>query len=210
MAERMERIVENAFANVFAKDKIYLKQAVNREANEPTCEAETPSRADVSALLRAMIAAVRRSVWMVKGETELAMLLPYDSVCLTRMNGVPVRIAAGTEPDGNISFKIETKQPVLFALSLRVPGYADSARITVAGRKPKVVECGMMHSRSSARFRTGDRIVLDLSCKPYMKTGHRGSVSVFYRSHAYGAAAARGRRRVAVRAGRAGQARRDA
>lgn len=180
VAERMERITENALTNIFAKNGVYAKQAVNREANEPTCEAEPPARADVSALLRAVIA-VRRSVWMVKGEAELAMLLPYDSVCLTKMNGVPVRVAAKTEPDGNIILNFETRQPVQFALTLRVPGYADSARIIIGGEKPKVVECGKMHTVRRT-FQTGDRITLNMTCKPYMKTGHRGSVSVFYRA----------------------------
>jgi len=180
VAERMERIVENAFSNLFAKGGVYQKQAVNREANEPGCEAKAPSRADVGALLRG-IAAVRRCVWMVKGEGELSMLLPYDSVCLTRMNGVPVRVAASTEPDGNLSFKIETKQPVLFTLSLRVPSYADSARVSVAGDKPKIVDCGAMYSIRRT-FKTGDRIMMDLNCKPYIKAGHRGSVSVHYRA----------------------------
>lgn len=180
VAERMERIFENAFCNLFAKEGVYPLQAVNREANEKSCIAEAPSRAVAGMLLRG-IAAVRRSVWMVKGETELAMLLPYDSVCLTRMNGVPVRVAMSTEADGSLRFKIETKQPVIFALSIRVPGYADSARISVAGDKPKVVECGMMHTVKRP-FKSGDQIVLDLTCKPYMKTGHRSSVSVFYRA----------------------------
>ncbi|HRX08574.1 MAG TPA: hypothetical protein P5559_05355, partial [Candidatus Limiplasma sp.] len=89
IAERMERIVENAFFNLLAKDGIRNTQPVNREANEKSCEAQPPTRAEIGMLLRA-ITAVRRSVWMIKGETELAMLLPYDSVCLTRMNGVPV------------------------------------------------------------------------------------------------------------------------
>jgi hypothetical protein len=180
VAERMERITENAFANLFAKNGVFHMQAVNREANEPTCETEPSSRADVSLLLRAATA-VRRSIWMVKGESELAMLLPYDSICLTRMNGVPVRVAATTEPDGTMRFKVETKQPVLFALTLRVPSYADSARIVIGGEKPMVVECGMMHTVRRT-FKSGDQITLDLSCKPYMKTGHRNSVSVFYRA----------------------------
>ncbi|MBE0601348.1 MAG: glycoside hydrolase family 127 protein, partial [Firmicutes bacterium] len=180
VAERMERIAENAFANLLAGSGVYPMQAVNREANEKSCTAEAPSRAEVGMLLRG-IAALRRSVWMVKGETELAMLLPYDSVCLTRMNGVPVRVAMSTMENGNLLFKIETKQPVIFALSIRVPSYADSARISVAGDKPKVVECGMMHTIKRP-FKSGDQIVLDLTCKPYMKTGHRNSVSVYYRS----------------------------
>jgi len=180
VAERMEIITENALANVFAKDGIYKKQVVNREANEPTCEAQAPSRADIRALLQAMIA-VRRCVWMVKGEAELAMLLPYDSVCLTKMNGVPVRVAAKTDQSGSIQLAVETKHPVLFSLSVRVPAYADSARITVSGQKPKMVECGAMHTISRV-FQTGDKILLELTCKPYIKTGHRGSVSVFYRS----------------------------
>jgi len=180
VAERMERIADNALANVFAQSGVYIRQAVNREANEPTCEAEPPSRADVSALLRAA-AAVRRSIWMVKSETELAMLLPYDGCCLTRMNGVPVRVAMKTDADGNLRLNVETKQPVQFTLWLRIPSYADSARIVVGGEKPRVVECGAMQSVSRV-FKTGDQIALDLTCKPYMKAEHRGSVSVFYRS----------------------------
>jgi len=178
--ERMERITENALANLFAREKVYEKQVVNREANEPTCEPVPPSRADIGALLRAVIA-VRRSIWMVKGEAELAMLLPYDSVCLTRMNGVPVRIEAKTDPEGNIRLQVEAKQPVQFTLWLRVPGYADSARVVIGGEKPKVVECGGMHP-IKRMFKTGDRISLEITCKPYSKTGHRGSTSMFYRA----------------------------
>ena len=180
VAERIEVIAENALRNLLSKDGVYMKQAVNREANEPTCEAVAPSRADVSALLRAMIA-VRRSVWMVKSETELSMLLPYDSTCLTRMNGVPVRIVAKTEKDDKIVLRVETKQPALFTLTLRVPGYADTARISIGGEKPKIVDCGGMHSIKRL-FKTGDQITLDLTCKPTLKSGHRGSVSVFYRA----------------------------
>ena len=180
VAERMERITENAFAAILMKDGVQQLQAANREANDPSCAAEPPSRADISALLRAM-AAVRRSIWMVKGEAELAMLLPYDSVCLTRMSGVPVRIAAQTEPDGNIRLRLETKQPVIFALTLRVPSYCDSARIAVGGEKHKVVECGTMHTIRRT-WKTGDQIVLDMTCKPYIKQGHRSSVSVYYKS----------------------------
>ncbi len=180
VAERMERIVDNAFANIFAEDGVYKLQPVNREANEASCVADPPSRAEVGLLLRAMTS-VRRSVWMVKGETELSMLLPYDSVCLTRMNGVPVRVAMSTNADGNLEFKVEAKKPLVFALSIRIPSYADSARISVSGDKPKVVECGTMYTVKRT-FASGDRIVLDLSCKPYSKTGHRNATSLFYRS----------------------------
>ena len=180
VAERMERIAENALANALAQDGVFQRQVVNREANEETCVSEMPTRADIGALLRAVIA-VRRSVWMVKGEAELAMLLPYDSVCLTKMNGVPVRISMLTNADGNLRFNVETRQPVQFALSLRVPDYADTARISLNGEKPRMIDSGAMHTISRV-FQTGDRIALDLSCKPYFKSGHRGSVSVFYRS----------------------------
>ena len=180
VAERMEQIADNALANVFIKDGVYLKQAVNREANEPTCEPGQPSRAETGALLRAVIA-VRRSIWMVEGENELSMLLPYDSVCLTRMNGVPVRITAETNADGNLRISVQTKQPVQFTLRLRVPAYADSARVSVGGNKSKMADSGAMVTISRV-FQTGDQIALDLTCKPYMKSGHRGSVSVFYRS----------------------------
>ena len=180
VADRMERIVDNALAGIFCKDKVYLKQAVNREANEPTCEPSQPSRAEICALLRAAVA-VRRSIWMAQGENELSMLLPYDSVCLTRMNGVPVRVTAKTNADGNLRFSLEAKQPVQFTLRLRVPAYADSARVSIGGNKPYMADSGAMVTISRV-FQTGDQIALDLTCKPYMKSGHRGSVSVFYRS----------------------------
>lgn len=178
--ERLERITDNALANLFAQNGVYPLQAVNREANEKTCEPSQPSRADVSALLRAMLA-VRRSVWMVQGEAQLSMLLPYDSICLTKMNGVPVRIAAKADADGTLHLSVETKQPVQFSLSLRVPSYADSARVTISGEKPRVVECGAMQTIQRV-FKTGDKITLETTCKPYLKTGHRGSVSLYYRS----------------------------
>ncbi len=180
VAERMERITDNALAAVFAGSGVYPRQSVNREANDPACEAQPPSRADVSALLRA-VTAVRRSVWMVKGEAELALLLPYDSVCLTRMNGVPVRVAVKVNAEGNLRLSVEAKQPVQFTLSIRVPGYADNARITVGGEKPRMTDSGALYTLRRV-FQNGDQIALDMSCKPILKPGHRGSVSVFYRS----------------------------
>ena len=180
VAERMERIVDNALANSFAKNGVFLRQAVNREAAEPSCEAAAPSRADIDALLRAVLA-VRRSIWAVKSDTELAMLLPYDSTCLTKMNGVPVRVTAKTEPDGNVILHVEMKQPTRFTLSLRVPGYADSARIVIGNNKPRIADTGAMFAITRT-FSTGDRITLDMTCKPYIQSGHRGSGSVYYRA----------------------------
>ncbi len=92
-AERMERITENALSNALRENGLCDRQAVNRLAEDETCAVTPATPAQTTQLLRALYA-VRRSVWMVKGEGELAMLLPYDSVCLTRMNGTPVRAAA--------------------------------------------------------------------------------------------------------------------
>ncbi len=176
-AERMERIVENALAGLLRPDGVCASQAVNCFLADDTCAVRRAQPAEVSAMLRALYA-VRRSVWMVKGEADLAMLLPYEGCCLARMDGTPVRICARREGPHTLSFSIEAKQPAEFTLHLYVPGYAASATVSLNGGKAMPASCGKLHAVKRL-FRTGDTITLALDCPPFVETGFRASASVY-------------------------------
>lgn len=177
LAERMQRITENALANVFIPGGLCEVQAVNRFADDESTEPHPAVPAQSTALLRAMHA-LRRSLWMLRSDLELAMLLPYDSCCLARMDGIPVRVMAATTGMGQIHLTLETRQPVEFTLSLHVPGYAQSATLAINGAKPETVECGRLHSVKRL-FKTGDTLDLQLTCEPFVEAGYRGSVGVY-------------------------------
>lgn len=180
-AERMERIVENALASLVRPEGICAGQAVNRLADDETCACLPAEPAQTTALLRALYA-VRRSVWMVQSDMDLAMLLPYEGCCLARMDGVPVRVCAQSDAPGKLTLTVETKMPVEFTLHIHVPGYADGATLTLNDGKPTPAEGGKLHPISRL-FRSGDRITLSLNCQPFVERGYRGSASVYLGPH---------------------------
>lgn len=177
LAEKMQRIAENALANVFQADGLCGNQSVNRFASDESCVAAPATPTQTSALLRAMYA-VRRSIWMVKSETELTMLLPYEGCCLSRMDGTPVRLSTKAVSANALVITMETKQPVEFTLSLHIPGYANSATVAINGAKAQSVECGKLYIMKRM-FQTGDTITLSLNCLPFVEAGFRGSASVY-------------------------------
>ena len=176
-AERMERIAVNALANLVRPDGVCASQAVNRLASDATCAAQKATPAQVTALLRALHA-VRRSVWMVKSEADIAMLLPFEGCCLARMDGTPVRICAARSDPQTVTLTMETKQPVEFTLHLYVPGYAVGASVSVNGGKPQTAVCGKLFSLKRM-FKTGDAVSLRLQYEPFVESGFRGCASVY-------------------------------
>ena len=176
-AERIERITENALGSLLRPDGVCQGQAINRLAEDATCASGRAEPHQTAALLRALYA-VRRSVWMVKGETELAMLLPYEGCCLARMDGTPVRVCAQSTAPHTLTLTLETKQPVEFTLYLHVPGYAQSASVSINGGKPLPAACGKLHA-VKRMFQTGDTLVFAMECKPFVESGYRGSASVY-------------------------------
>ncbi|MEA4928647.1 MAG: glycoside hydrolase family 127 protein [Candidatus Limiplasma sp.] len=176
-AERMERIAVNALANVFQGGLVCPDQTVNRLAGTPACAAERPAPEVVSALLRAMHA-LRRSVWMLHSDRELAMLIFSEGCCLARMDGVPVRLNVTVAAPGTFTIAVEAKQPVEFTLALYIPGYADSATLSVNGAKAQAVDCGALE-RVKRTYRSGDTLTVTLDCRPFVETGYRGSACVY-------------------------------
>ena len=139
--------------------------------------AVAPAQSAQSTMLLRALYAVRRTIWMLRSEEELVMLLPYEGCCLARMDGTPVRLTAQRTAN-TLTLSVETRQPAEFSLSLRVPAYARGASVTVNGERPQAAESGKLFTVRRL-FKTGDSVTLTLGCKPFLENGFRGSVSVY-------------------------------
>jgi len=177
-AEKLERLLLNALPDMLSAAGIRTLQPTNRLGSDESCVYHKPEPQEVSGLLRALYA-LRRSVWMAREEDMISYLLPVDCGCLTRMNGVPVRLIATTKGTSRreVRIRVEAKEPVAFKLQLLVPAWADGAAISVNGGKSMAVVQGEYHVIART-FQTGDEVLLTMTAAPRLETGFRGSVSV--------------------------------
>lgn len=179
MADALERLAVNVLPDLVSEKGVRTLSPTNRLSDDDSCQWQQPEQGDVSALLRALYA-LRRAVWLCKDDGHLCYMLPMEGGCLTRMNGVPVRLTASVNGlwQREIAIRVECKQPVSFTLSLHVPGYADAARVSVNGGRAQQAApgelCAVTHN-----FQTGDVITLSLDLAPQLRTGWRGCVSVY-------------------------------
>lgn len=179
MAEQLEMLLVNVLPDLVTPKGLRAMSPVNRLADDDSCTAAAPEPAEVSALLRALYA-VRRAVWMNADDQTLAYLLPVSGGCRTKLSGVPVRLTA--EVRGvfrqEIAIRFECREPVNCTLRLRIPGYADNARLAVNGEKQQPAPKGQL-AEVRRTFHNGDMIVVQLDISPRMENGHRGSVSMY-------------------------------
>ena len=174
-AEQLEMLMMNALPELLPGEGIRTLQPMNRLWEDDSCTAVKPEPRDTSALLRALYA-LRRSIWLAKENTEIALLLPVDGGCLTRVSGVPVRLtaqAAGVV-ERRVTIAVETRQPVNFTLKVRVPAYGSAASFCVNGGKEENALAGEMLSIGRT-FQNGDVITVKWRCFPKWETGYRGS-----------------------------------
>lgn len=176
-AELMEMMLENALPDLIAEGGIRTIQPVSRLAEDESVTLVQPEPAETTALLRALYA-LRRSIWMAKETDELALLFPVSGGCLTRFNGVPVRLVARSTGTfaRTMTISVEVKQPVSFTLHLRVPSYVSEAVVSFRGKEKKAVAGSLFAIKET--FHTGDTIVLHMVTVPRLEAGYRGSVSV--------------------------------
>lgn len=179
MADALERMMQNVLPDLLSEKGVRTLSPTNRLASDDSCQWQKPSRQDLSALLRALYA-VRCAVWLARDDASLCYMLPLDGGCLTRLNGVPVRLTARVEGcwQRKVTLRVECKQPVSFTLHLHVPGYADGARVSVNGGRTQEAAPGELCAVSRT-FQTGDTVTLQLDVTPRVQTGYRGSVSVY-------------------------------
>ncbi|MYE27256.1 MAG: hypothetical protein F4X87_08575 [Chloroflexi bacterium] len=79
---------------------------------------------------------------------------------------------------GKIQIDIELDSPCEFALHLRIPEWADEARLAVRGDSSEIRAPGSFHTISGT-WHTGDRVTLNLPMDLRLQEGHKGLLSVF-------------------------------
>lgn len=179
-AEHLELLMTNALPDMIGDGGIRSLQPINRLPEDESCALLPPSPPDTACLLRALYA-LRRSVWMAREADEVALLLPISGGCVTRIDGVPLRIRCKAEGvfQRTLTLSVETKQPVLFTLLLRIPSYALNATVALgSGKKPQPVPTGALFPLRRT-FKEGNEVTLQYTCAPRAETGYRGSQSVF-------------------------------
>ena len=113
----------------------------------------------------------------------LAAVFYGPSEVTTEIDGQPVTITQSTDYPfrDTITFKVQTKRPVLFDLTLRIPGWCKSAKLTVNKRPyPGTFEAGTF-ATISRRFKHNDIIQLTLPMEPRTEDWFDGQSVVILR-----------------------------
>ncbi len=179
VAERLEKLFHNGICDMMADDGLRDLSPTNRLAADDTCQAVKPEPDQVSSLLHALYA-LRRAVWLARDDETVALMLPVSSGCVTRFNGVPVRLTAVCEGlwQRKTTIRVESRQPVRFALQIRVPAYAEEATVTVGEVSGREAAAGELYTINRT-FHNGDEITLSYQVSPRVEKGYRNSASVW-------------------------------
>ncbi|MBP3649738.1 MAG: glycoside hydrolase family 127 protein [Clostridia bacterium] len=179
VADRLEKLFLNGLCDMMTDGGVRDLSPTNRLADDDTCQAHKPESDQVTSLLRALYS-LRRSVWLAKDDETVALMLPVDGGCVTRFGGVPVRLTARMSGlwHRQLAIKVESRQPVRFALQIRVPAYAENASVTIGEVSGRDAAANELYTINRT-FHNGDEIVLSYDLSPRMEKGYRNSVSVW-------------------------------
>lgn len=103
------------------------------------------------------------SLWMAGAEGGIAAIAYAACELTTRIAGVTVHIEEETTYpfDGHISFSVRAEKPIRFPLALRIPRWAEGAKVTFNDSPPEVASAG--HFTAMKReWKSGDRVRLEL------------------------------------------------
>ncbi|MBK7132850.1 MAG: glycoside hydrolase family 127 protein [Bacteroidales bacterium] len=119
------------------------------------------------------------SMWMATNDNGLA-LVAYGPSVVKALVGKGTEVTITEETDypfsGSVILKIETAKPVKFPLEFRVPGWADSLTITYKGKT--VVAKGSSNYRLSEKWKSGDRIVIEIPMEMRVEKRYNNSASL--------------------------------
>ncbi|MBK7628224.1 MAG: glycoside hydrolase family 127 protein [Bacteroidales bacterium] len=119
------------------------------------------------------------SMWMATNDNGLA-LVAYGPSVVKALVGKGAEVTITEETDypfsGSVILKIETAKPVKFPLEFRVPGWADSLTITYKGKT--VVAKGSSNYRLSEKWKSGDRIVIEIPMEMRVEKRYNNSASL--------------------------------
>ena len=121
-----------------------------------------------------------KSLWMATPAGGLAALAyaPCE-VKTTVASGVPATVAVNTDYPfkGRIHISIALDRPCEFDLQLRIPAWADDARLSINGDENAIHAPGSFHV-IRRQWHSGDVIKLDLPMRPRLERGHRDLLSI--------------------------------
>lgn len=97
----------------------------------------------------------------------LQVNLLADAACRAEVAGVPVRLRMHTAypADGRVEIAVDPERAVRFRLELRVPGWCERARVTIAGGVPTSVPGGGYYVLDRT-WAAGDTVTLELPLAP--------------------------------------------
>lgn len=179
VADRLEKLFLNGVCDMMADDGVRDLSPTSRLAADDTCQSVPAEPDQVSSLLHALYA-LRRAVWLAKDDETVALMLPVSSGCVTRFGGVPVRLTAVCEGlwQRKMTIKVESRQPVRFALQIRVPAYAQEATVTVGDVSGREAAAGELYTINRT-FHNGDEVTISYQVSPRVEKGYRSSASVW-------------------------------
>jgi len=132
--------------------------------------------------LQRMIPTYVERLWLTDGKGGLVAALYGPNTVNTKVGAaqVPVTIQekTGFPFDGAIEFKVATKQPVEFPLFLRIPGWAEGAKVSVNGKPVEETPQPGSFFKLERTFADGDVVKLDLPMKVRMETPLKDTVSI--------------------------------
>lgn len=177
-AERLEMLVANALPELLPEEG-GIRGMVNGSALKAAPIISNPSEEALTALLKALCA-VRRVQFVQPEDHAVAVMLTMGGVCTTRINGEPVRITTAVKGfyRRELTVKVECRNPVRFALRLRVPAYADGARLMLNGANPQMTPAGQ-YAVIERTFNDGDTLSLQMMLTPRAERGFHGALSYY-------------------------------
>ncbi|MBK9391116.1 MAG: glycoside hydrolase family 127 protein [Bacteroidetes bacterium] len=119
------------------------------------------------------------SMWMATNDNGIAVVAYGPSVLKARVGkGKEITIAEETNYpfNGHISFTISTEQPIKFPLELRIPGWADSVKVTYKGKT--VVYRELSWIKLTEKWKNGDQIIMEIPMDLRFERKYNNSVSL--------------------------------
>ena len=188
-ADLIERAIFNALPGAVTKDfkqaqyfsgtnQVLITSLSNRGDSSSTrmsYRAAHDTQCCVGNINRAMPNYVIRQ-WMRPPDDGLAAVLYGPSELTTTVKGQRITIAQQTDYPfrETIVFKVRTSRPVSFLLRLRIPGWCESAHISINGKAFNGKKEAGTFADISRRFRDGDVIRLRLPMTVRMEEWYQG------------------------------------
>jgi len=119
------------------------------------------------------------SMWMATNDNGLAVVSYGPSVVKAKVGkGKEVTITEETDYpfDGVVRLTISTKKAVRFPVDLRIPGWADSATISIKGRSVKVK--GGSNYKINKKWKNGDQITIGIPMEIRVEKRYNNSLSL--------------------------------